>query len=355
MLMNIWVSRAVRWMLLLAGYGALWGATQLFGMHGLTYVVAWDRALSAAINPDAYFPFVDEFFRAVTDYSEFTISVPLVSLAIAIGIYRFTQMNRAQAALWGGGLVALWWVVLFVVGRDEDLSSSVLIGLGLAPVLLLVLGAGPALLNPAFNTRRWIAGMLCVETLIVLGLWASRKLFWNEGLVGANFVFLPVLIASFGLMVYLFFSLGEDALRRYTRIFWLVTLSTVMVGLIATKITKESVARPRPLAESNKPWNEALRPIPEETLRGASSFPSGHTSGTFAMLTPVFWWTRSRRARAGLLGWGVLQGASRIYTVAHFTSDCIFGAMLGFGTGTLIFFLLGGPALRPPAPTEARA
>ncbi len=138
-------------------------------------------------------------------------------------------------------------------------------------------------------------------------------------------------------------------MRRFSLLFWLVLLSALSTGVFATDKIKASVARPRPLSGHNEPWNEGLRIVPDEVLRGSNSFPSGHTSGTFSLLTPFFWYVRDRRGRAGILGWGLLQGFSRIYTVAHFPFDVLMGGLLGFGVGTLVFFTLGGPALRGPA------
>jgi membrane-associated phospholipid phosphatase len=146
----------------------------------------------------------------------------------------------------------------------------------------------------------------------------------------------------------------DDAwMRSFGRMFWLALLSVYLTDFVATDYLKEAVARPRPLNGANKPWNEQVRIIPDEVLRGNNSYPSGHTSSTFALLTPYFWYTRKRKVRAGLMTWCVLQGFSRVYTAAHFPFCCLMGALLGFGVGTLVFFTLGGPALRKPGPQAA--
>ncbi len=344
-----WKTLVMRWAMLLAGYAALWAFVHAFGVVGVPAINGVDRAISAAVNPDGYLPLFDEFFRSLTDYSNFVFATPLVSMAIAVGLYSLTQMSAAKAATRAGLACGIWWVVLAAIARAEDAPEKLVYALAIVPVVLIAIGALPPMLFRALPAKRWITGLLILESLVVFILWGTGKLWWNEGLVGANYMVLPFLLLFFGGMIVVFHKMQDSDKKRYVGIFWLVLLSILLVELGATNRTKESIARPRPLAEANQPWNETLRAIPEETLRGANSYPSGHTSGTFALITPLFWWLQARRLRAALLGWGVLQGVSRVYTAAHFTSDCIMGGLLGFGVGTLIFFLLEGHRHRKPA------
>ena len=347
--MSTWMNLGARWLLLLGGYAVLAYAVYLFGMHALPSLVEFDRTLAEIINPDHYVLFVDEFFRAVTDYSNLVIPLPMVSWMIAYGLYRLTQMPRRRALGWAAASCAIYWLVLgllYLAFSDKEEVVPILTYLMPVPPVLIALGAGVPALAPKMDARRWMTGLLGVEMLVLIGLWASKMLFWNAGLVGANFVFLPALVMTSGGMVYLFATMRPESMRRFARLFWLVLLSIIITDLIATQRTKDAVGRPRPLSEKNAPWNEQMRSIPEEVLRGASSYPSGHTSGTFSLLIPIFWWLRDPRARAGVLAWCVLQGVSRVYTAAHFPIDCIMGALLGFAGGTMVFFLLGGPRLR---------
>jgi membrane-associated phospholipid phosphatase len=346
----------VRWAVLLALFGALWASVHFVGLYVIPLVTGLDYAISAAVNPDSYVPGLDEFFRAVTDYTNVLIPVPLLSMAIAVGIYKLTLLPAKRALLWSAISCGLWWLVLaYLSSKYKEVPSALALGLGAVAPALILLGAGPPRLLPAIDTKRWLAALLTVDALVFLGLWAGGMLWPNKGLPGANYLFLLGLLACFGGMIYAFQRMDDAALGRFARVFWLVVLSIVMSDFFATHSIKDAIARPRPLNEAHSPWNEALRTVPEERVIGRSSYPSGHTSGTFALLTPLFWWSRDRRVRAGLLTWGVLQGASRVYTVAHFASDCIMGGLLGFGTGTLIFFLLGGPKLRTPQNSGAPA
>lgn len=348
--MNTGLKRAAQWLLLLAGYGTLWFVIHQFGVYGVPLVDGMDRAVSAAINPDAYTPVLDEFFRAVTDYTNFLIALPLLSLAVAAGVYRMARMGGGEALRRGLLVCAVWAAVSGAIGAAYKAPPGLIVGVMVIAPVILLLGAAPPLLTARLNAKRWVAFCLGMEAGVFLGLWAFGALWWNAGLPGANYVLLPALCLALGGMVLAFHWMDDATLARFGRLFWLVLLSIVLVELGATNRMKEAIGRPRPLNAANAPWNAVMRPIPEETLRGNNSFPSGHVSGTFGLITPVFWWLRDRRARAGLLVWGGLQGVSRIYTAAHFLSDCVMGAALGFGTGTLVFFLLGGPSLRGGTP-----
>ena len=69
-----------------------------------------------------------------------------------------------------------------------------------------------------------------------------------------------------------------------------------------------------------------------------SSFPSAHTSTSFASAVPLF---RGKRLW-GILGccFAALVGFSRLYLYVHFPSDVLVGAVLGIGVGLLSSFLI---------------
>jgi membrane-associated phospholipid phosphatase len=187
---------------------------------------------------------------------------------------------------------------------------------------------------------------------VIAGFACAGKLWTNKTYVGANIFQVLMLLAAFSFMMYLFYRMDGYAMRRFSRVCWLVIISGHLTGFTATNWVKDAVARPRPLNAANAPWNEQVRTVPDEVLRGKNSFPSGHTSGTFALLTPFFWYVQNRKARAGLMGWGVLQGFSRVYTAAHFPFCCLMGGILGFSAGTLTYFVIGPLLLLPPPKTE---
>ena len=283
-----------RVLLLASGFALISGLVYAAGLWLVPLVDGADKAILAACNPDEYLPGVDQFFRALTDYTNFLIAVPLLSWMVAYGVYRLFPRHK-----------------------------------------------------------RLLVNVLIVETVGVAVVAALGGIWPNTVYTGANVLLVIFVLAAFGAIAGLFRAMDDDAMRRFARVFWLVLLSVCLTDFVATDLIKAAIARPRPLNDANKPWNEKVRIIPDEVLRGCNSYPSGHTSSTFALLTPWFWFTRNRKVRTGLMTWCVLQGFSRVYTAAHFPFCCLMGGILGFAVGTLVFFTLGGMALRPPAKSTA--
>lgn len=276
---------------MVAGFGLVFFITYEAGKHIVPLVDGLDKTILAAVNPDTYLPVMDEFIRALTDYSNFLFAIGMVSWMVAYGIYRLCR------------------------GKGKNV----------------------------------ITGLLLVEMVVVAILAAFGKLWPNKTLIGANVFLVVWLLMTLGGTAYAFYRMDDEGMRRFAGVFWLVAVSIYLTDIDITNTIKETIARPRPLHVANKPWNEHVRVIPEEELHGANSFPSGHTSGTFALFTPIFWYIRNRKARAGLFSWGVLQGFSRVYTAAHFPFCVLMGGFVGFSVGTLVFFCLGGPGLRRTA------
>ena len=69
------------------------------------------------------------------------------------------------------------------------------------------------------------------------------------------------------------------------------------------------------------------------------SFPSGHTTAIFSVLTPFVFHLPS--LALPLLALGSLVALSRIYLGHHYPSDVLVGVLLGGGSGILSTLILG--------------
>lgn len=69
------------------------------------------------------------------------------------------------------------------------------------------------------------------------------------------------------------------------------------------------------------------------------SFPSGHTTAIFALVTP-FLLVSSPAIMLALMGLALLVAISRIYWGYHYPIDCVAGGMVGFLTAVLVVMFM---------------
>jgi undecaprenyl-diphosphatase len=103
-------------------------------------------------------------------------------------------------------------------------------------------------------------------------------------------------------------------------------VTSVLTGLSRLLFVKP-IGRQRP---SNLWFSQPMEPI-----FGATSFPSGHTTTTFAMAVFLVWALRGRGMAWWIVVWAVLVGVSRIYVGVHYPLDIVAGAALGAVGGSL--------------------
>lgn len=115
---------------------------------------------------------------------------------------------------------------------------------------------------------------------------------------------------------------------------WACLASWATSGLIRLTIVK-AVSRQRP---SNFAW---ARPL--EDVFGNSSFPSGHTTTSFAIAFMVAWLTyKTDKAWISwlLVAWASLVGFSRVYVGVHYPFDVLGGICLAAACSSAIYMIM---------------
>lgn len=142
--------------------------------------------------------------------------------------------------------------------------------------------------------------------------------------------------ATIGITIFIVLGIvGSRHGFRQTFAMFTVCISTV--GVVA-QLLKHMIGRARPGSLSGAThffgpfaWFNVDRAV------RVDSMPSGHTAAAFAMAVALSW----RWPNLGYL-WYTLAigvGVSRVITTAHFPSDVIFGAVVGFATSTIVLSL----------------
>jgi membrane-associated phospholipid phosphatase len=219
--------------------------------------------------------------------------------------------------------------------RRQVLLISLVLGLGLFFVWLP--GEARAALFAALGANWALGGMLVLFALIVVSLvWSAGQrldtwifLFFN--LRGYHPKWLDRvmwLLTQLGnmltalLLAGLFFALNQRGLAVE------VILGTLTLWLLVETI-KVLTDRARPFLDLAQTrvigWQERGR-----------SFPSGHTTQTFFLMTVLsHWFQLGLGATVALYAVAALVGFTRMYVGAHYPRDVIGGAVLGCVWGTL--------------------
>lgn len=120
--------------------------------------------------------------------------------------------------------------------------------------------------------------------------------------------------------------------QRYLEIAKMCLYALVLSGLIAACL-KLAYHSPRPFTVLE---NVRQLTIPTEP----NSFPSGHTSSTFSVVSVLVWTLRENKAVVCLLVlFAFLLAFSRIYVGVHYPFDVLVGAIVGVSSGAVVLKL----------------
>ena len=129
-----------------------------------------------------------------------------------------------------------------------------------------------------------------------------------------------------GGMIWIILSLGLLCFKKTRKAGLYGLIALTLVAILNNSIIKAIVQRPRPFT-----YTEISLLI---SPPGGYSFPSGHTSSSFAAATAIFLQNRNIGIPALILA--ALIGFSRLYFFVHFPSDVFVGMLEGILTAVLV-------------------
>jgi membrane-associated phospholipid phosphatase len=214
-----------------------------------------------------------------------------------------------------------------------------LMALGILLVVFLVRlpGEARAALVAALWAQRVLVGLVCAFTIVAVTLvWSvgqqfDTRVFVFFNLHGYRSDWLDQVVmqmTQLGSMVAAFAAAGLLYLLHLRRVAMEIVLGTITVWLVV-EVVKLLTRRNRPFIAV-----EGARLVGWRERGG--SFPSGHTTQTFFLVTLLA--HRFQQDIVGIIAlyaFAVLIGLTRIYVGAHYPRDVIAGAFLGTAWGVL--------------------
>ncbi|MDP4143605.1 MAG: phosphatase PAP2 family protein [Bacillota bacterium] len=123
-----------------------------------------------------------------------------------------------------------------------------------------------------------------------------------------------------GGMIWIILSVVLLINKKYRKTGIQCAIALVLVLILGDEILKNLIQRPRPFVAMSNIQLLIAKPL-------SYSFPSGHTSASFAIVGIV--WSKLRKIRIPVLILAVLIAFSRMYLFVHYPLDVFAGAMLG--------------------------
>lgn len=126
------------------------------------------------------------------------------------------------------------------------------------------------------------------------------------------------------------------------RIAWGAVIAGAATGILRLGV-EAMINRQRP---SNYAWADPMEPV-----FGHSSFPSGHSTTSFAIAVFLLWALREDELKTlapAVLLWALLIGFSRIYIGVHYPTDVMGGLLMGIIGGTAMWLIWVRKAANSP-------
>lgn len=128
----------------------------------------------------------------------------------------------------------------------------------------------------------------------------------------------------------------------------LIVAISGLVALPVVQFLKHFFAHPRPIKYfQNMGFGQLFERLEGvDWLTGSNSFPSGHTTAAFALVTALSLCMKNKSVAALWLIPAILTGFSRIYLRHHFLEDVFFGSVLGLFIAFLVYILINPKTIK---------
>jgi len=127
--------------------------------------------------------------------------------------------------------------------------------------------------------------------------------------------------------------------KKHSKLALLLVVAYLSSGIFA-QLFKSMFHAPRPSLYFQLHHYKYYLDTFKNSRAGFNSFPSGHSSSAFAMVTIIALYYRRKYVSYGALFLGILAGYSRVYLAHHFLVDVLAGAFLGLLFGSLTYIWL---------------
>lgn len=150
----------------------------------------------------------------------------------------------------------------------------------------------------------------------------------------------------FDVFFWLFTSLGlgwVQAILIFSAGYWLRLKSIILNGILALILSGVLVHLFKQfLVQRFRPSNLPDAIIARDEILYLGSFPSGHTTTSFAIATAITLSWRGKKSNCALIlfGCATLVGISRVYRGLHWPTDVLAGAFLGFLSGCIAYWVI---------------
>lgn len=155
---------------------------------------------------------------------------------------------------------------------------------------------------------------------------AGKLPMWDKTMEGVSFSVYPVMPASvIGIWSYGYYKKDQEMMRNGYK-------SVLTIGMA------EGISYALKVGiERDRPFVTYPNDITQRTHAGPLSFPSGHTTAAFATATALSLSTKNWKVIVPSYVYAGFVGYSRMRLGVHYPSDVLAGALIGIGSGFLVW------------------